>query len=139
MKSSVEVPNNNTDLINTMPEIQNISIRATVDPEILKFTQTGANYGNMSINIQMQYAWSNTSFYNATATISHNASVEELQAALKTFYSFSNFSCIITRDVFDVNGARSAVTGLPEYQWVWTVTIMRSRNMSSNSSITENI
>lgn len=77
IRSSVEVPNNDTSVFkNTKPEIQNLTLTPTVEPEIRKFTQIGANNGSMSINISYQYPWATTPYYQKQVNITYNASAD---------------------------------------------------------------
>ena len=102
MKSSIEVPNTDTSFFkNTKPEIQNISLRAPSDPEILKFTQIGATNGTFNISAETIFPWSNEIYRFATASFNWNASAEEFSQTFRVFDKAGRTQPVVDRQVFD--------------------------------------
>jgi hypothetical protein len=99
---SVEVPNTLTNLPNQVYDVQQFSTQPTVDPEIITFTQIGANSGNITFKIIRKSGI--VIIYNVNQTIPWNATASQFSSMLNAFDAYNGFNSVVTLNKYDSSG-----------------------------------
>lgn len=139
MLVSVESPNTNTNVPNQVYEVQTIAITPDVQPEIIKFTQTGAAGGTTNYKLVRKNP-DGTIAYNVNKTINWNASANDFVNMLNSFESYYNYQPAVVLNMYDSAGTLITTGTAATYEWVVTINKLRdARHIAQSFTITPSL
>ncbi len=99
-KLNVDVPNNDSTLPFQAFEVDKIVLTSNVTPEIVTYTFTAGNPGNINMRLVRTDSKGSIS-YNVNTTVAYGCTASQFANALNQFNSFSPFRISVTRDMYN--------------------------------------
>lgn len=132
LKVSTQVPNQDTSLNWQTHTVQRLDLSYTNDPEIVRFTQTGASSGQINLTVVTRTLGRPPTV--EFAVIDFDATLSSFLAAIRSLSLFSAYTISGVRDMYDSNGTATS-DPLLAFTYTWTVTVVEMRTTAHLNAV----